>query len=122
MVETTNNQILEAIEKLSGKVGDVAEAVQTLATHVDKRFDAVDERFNKVDERVNKVDGQIGKLRSEMIDHVTRTVNNAKGDLVKEIRTERERAKLFDTRVLTILERNHLVQPEEVLVLRELVV
>ena len=48
MVETTNNPILEAIEKLSGKVGDVAEAVQTLATHVDKRFDAVDERFNKV--------------------------------------------------------------------------
>jgi len=41
--------------------------------------------------------------------------------LIKEIRTERERAKLFDGKVLLVLERNSLVAPEEAAAMRELV-
>lgn len=60
------------VEKLSGKVDDVSEAIQTLATHMDKRFEAAEK----------SVDKKIGKLRSDLIDHVERTVGNAKGDII----------------------------------------
>jgi len=66
--------------------------------------------------------GQIGKLRSDLIDHVTKTVNNAKGDIVQSIKTDRERHKLFHEKVLNIFERSKIAEPEEVAVLRELVV
>ncbi len=97
---------------------EVLEAVQVLATHMDKRFDAVDKRFDKVEKSV-------GKLRSDMIDHVQRQVSNAQTAtvkiLTKEIRTEKERHKLFDLKVLNIFERTKLANPEEIATLKELV-
>lgn len=127
-----DNKVLKAIDKLSGKVGDVTDAVQALATHVDKqiervrkdlggRIDKVDGRLDKMDGRLDKVEGQIGKLRSDLIDHVERTANNAKGDIIKTIKSDREKHTLFHLKVLNIFERNNLVQPEEVDALKELV-
>lgn len=133
-----NKKVLGAIEKLSGKVGDVSEAVQDLATQMDKRFDAVDKRFDAVDKRfeavdkrfemadksvdnkINNLDKKIGKLRSDLIDHVTRQVGDAKDELKKVIKTDREKHKLFDLKVLNIFERNKLIDAEEVSVLKEL--
>ena len=129
-----NHEVLEAFEKLSGKVGDVAESVQTLATHMDKRFDGVDKRFGKVEERIDKVESVVGNMRNDLMSAIDKSVlraqdditkalgkqlQEAKGDIVKEIKTERERAKLFDTRVLTVLERNKLVVSEEAVAMRE---
>ncbi len=127
-----NKEVLKAIEQLSckvekmgGKVDDVAEAIQTLATHMDKRFEAVDKRFEKADKSADKkigiLDQKIGKLRSDLIDHVSKTVGSAKGDIIKIIRSDREKHTLFHLKILNIFERNNLVQPEEVEALRELV-
>ena len=98
MSENNNNEILEAI--------------QTLSTHVDEQIDDVKKDLG----------GQIGKLRSDLIDHVTRTVSTAKGDLMQSIKTDRERHKLFHEKLLSIFERSKIAKPEEVAVLRELVV
>lgn len=132
MQDNHNKKVLGAIEKLSGKfdklsgkvetlsgkVGDVAEAVQSLATHMDKRFDAVDKQFEIAEKSVDK---KIGKLRSDFIDHVTRQVGDAKDEIKKTIKTDREKHKLFDLKVLNIFERNKLANSEEIAVLKELV-
>lgn len=93
---------------------EVLEAVQTLAQHMDERFDAVDRKFDTVDQ-------QIGKLRSDLIDYVGRTVENAKGEIIHTIKIDRERQKLLDTKILFILERNKLARPEEIEAMKTLV-
>lgn len=104
---------------------EVLEAIQTLATHVDKQIDNVRNEIGEVRGEIGDVrkdlGGQIGKLRSELIDHVTRTVNNARGDIIQSIKTDRERHKLFHEKILNIFVRSKLAEPEEVEVLRELV-
>lgn len=99
---------------------EVLEAVQTLAQHMDERFDAVDRKFDAVDRKFDVVDQTIGKLRSDMIDYVGRTVENAKGEIIRAIKTDRERQKLLDTKILFILGRNKLARPEEIEAMQEL--
>ena len=118
MQDNYNKKILGAVEKLSGRVEDMAEAVQDLATHMDKRFDAVDKRFDAMDKSIDK---KIGKLRSQVIDHVSRQVGDAKDELKKTIKTDREKRKLFDLKILSIFERSKLADPEEIAALKELV-
>lgn len=96
----------------------------------------MDERFGEVKKEISGVKKDMGKLRSDLIDHVARTVNNAKGDMVahttrtvneakteiiKVMKTDRERQKLFNTKILTMLERSKIAKPEEAEALRELV-
>lgn len=110
MEERNNNEILEAIG--------------ALATHVDRRFDDVkkdmDKRFEIVDKRFEGMELQIGTLRSNVIDHVTRRVEYAKDEVVKTVKTDRERHKLFHERILNIFERNKLARPEEIEMLKDL--
>lgn len=53
---------------------EVLEAISTLSSHVDTEIKGVRDH---VDVQVKGVKEEIGKLRSNLIDHVTRTVNNA---------------------------------------------
>ena len=102
---------------------EILEAIQTLSTHVDGQIAEVRKDLGGQIAEVRKdLGGQIGKLRSDLIDHVERTVNNAKGDIIQSIKTDRERHKLFHEKVLSIFERSKIAEPEEVAVLRELVV
>jgi len=105
--------------KHSDKNNDVLEAVQELATHMDKQFEATNKKIIQVEKSV-------GKLRSDMITHVQRQVSKAQSEtvriLTKEIRTAKERSKLFDLKILSIFERTKLANPEEIAALKELVV
>lgn len=106
---------------------EVLEAIQLLGTHLDK----------SIDDSQKKTTQQIGKLRSDLIDHVSRQISNSqtemtksfdkklestKKEIISEIKTDKERNKLFTEKLLIILERNKLVAPEELRVLKELTV
>lgn len=93
---------------------EVLEAVHELATHMD-------ERFNEVKNDITQIRSDMGKLRTDMIDHVDRTVTKAKGEIIQTIRTDRERQKLFNVKILTMLERGKIAKPEEAEALRQLV-
>lgn len=108
---------------------EVLEAIQGLADHIDVKVEEVRRELGgridsvevKLGARIDSVEGQMGKFRSDMIDHVSRTAENVKDEIGRMIRVDRERFKLFNTKVLSILERNRLVRPEEAEALRELV-
>ena len=63
----------------------------------------------------------IGKLRSDLIDYVSRQIGGAKAEIIKEIRAERDRERIFRTTILGILERNQLARPDEIQLLRDII-
>ena len=117
MIENNNNN------------NEILEAIQMLSTHVDEQVHSVKTELKteigdvrkEIGEVRKDMTSQIGKLRSDLIDHVERTVNNAKGDIVQLLKTDRERHKLFHEKLLSIFEYNKLAKPEEIAMLRELV-
>jgi len=131
MIENNNNnnEILEAIQMLSTHVDEQVHSVKTeLKTEIGdvrKEIGDVRKEIGDVRKEIGEVrkdmTSQIGKLRSDLIDHVERTVNNAKGDIVQLLKTDRERHKLFHEKLLSIFEYNKLAKPEEIAMLRELV-
>jgi len=64
---------------------------------------------------------EIGKLRSEFIDFVTRQIQDAKVEILKEIREQKKNENMFRTTVIDILERNSLADSDELTLLRGLV-
>lgn len=63
---------------------------------------------------------EIGKLRSDLVDFVSRQISDARAEIIKEIRAERERNRVFQTTVMEILERHKLARPDEIQLLRGL--
>lgn len=104
--------VKEEVSPLREDIGELGEAIQALSSHVDQG----------AEESEKGLHDQIGKFRSELIDHVSRTVNDAKGDIIQILKTDRERFKMFNSKVLTILGRNKLAEPEEAEAMRELVI
>lgn len=99
---------------------EVLEAIQELATQVDKRFDVVHKEMGELRGEVGELRGDMGKLRSDMIDYVGRTVESAKGEIIDTIKTDRERQKMFNVKILAMLERGKIAKPEEAAALRQL--
>ena len=123
MTENNNNDILEAIQTLSThmdeQIGDVRREIGGVREDLGGQIGKL---RSDLDDTRKDLGGQIGKPRSDLIDHVTRTVSTAQGDIMQSIKTDRERHKLFHEKLLSIFERSKIAKPEEVAVLRELVV
>ncbi|MDO8505129.1 MAG: hypothetical protein Q7S48_00920 [bacterium] len=115
----TTQQIGKLRSDLIDFVGKrVLRAQDEITKTVNKRGD---ERIGKVEERIIKVDGRIGKVETQL-SLLGEVIKKSKEEIVKEVRTDKERTKLFTEKLLIILERNKLAAPEELRVLKELTV
>ena len=88
---------------------------------IPKMGEMMDEKIGKLDEKIDKVDARVGKLRSDLIDHVERTVFNAKGEIIAAINRWHEQYRMAFEKIMTILQRSNLVAVEEVKAVYELI-
>lgn len=108
-LKTFNNEVfLPSFGKYTEEV--VLPAIET----------ANEELKSEIKETKDELNGRIGKLQSDTIDFVTRQINDAKGEIIRAVREERERDRVFKRTVVEILERHHLASAEEVDILRGL--
>ena len=95
----------------------VLPAIETAKEDLEKKFN---ERIDSVESGLIGVNNRIGKLQSDAIDFITRQINDAKGEIIRAIREERERDKLFKRTIVEILQRHNLADAGELDFLRGL--
>lgn len=92
---------------------------------IPKMGEMMDEKFGILDKRIDGLDGKIGKLRNELIDHVERTVNNAKRDIIQDITAaynkRHEQYRMAFEKIMAILQRSNLAAAEEVKAVYEII-
>ena len=69
---------------------EILDAVNTMSTHMDKRFDRVDERLNRVEGDVSTLKSDVSTLKATMVDkdHLEDRLAKYHGDLVVLMRKE----------------------------------
>lgn len=79
--EPTVSDVMDAVQKFSGRFDtlegsaqDLTEAVQTGFAKVEKRFDQVDERFNRLERRTGSLENSVEEMK-ETLDGVARAVD-----------------------------------------------
>ena len=72
-----------AIERLTEKVSDMKQDIETLNVNMSSKFDKVDKRFddmdNKIDSFKKEMDSKIDALKESMPEEIDREVNSLKG-------------------------------------------
>lgn len=83
----------------------------------------IDERVPRIiDERVPRIiDQKIGAHRDQMIDYIDRRLSSATGEIVAAIRGDRERDRVFKTKLVDLLKRRQLLDEHELLIFQELI-
>lgn len=72
-----------AIERLTEKVGDMKQDIETLNTNMNDKFEKVDKRFDSTDKKIDsfkkEMDSKIEGLKAEMPSEIDKEINNLKG-------------------------------------------
>ena len=72
-----------AIERLTEKVSDMKQDIETLNTNMNDKFEKVDKRFDSMDKKIDsfkkEMDSKIEGLREDMPSEIDREINNIKG-------------------------------------------
>ena len=72
-----------AIEKLTEKVGDIKQDVETLNKNMNTKFDKIDKRFDEMDNKIDtfkkEMDTKIEGLKSDMPNQIDNEVDRLRG-------------------------------------------
>lgn len=74
---------------------EVLEAIQNLATHMDRKFEAVDERFAKIDQRFDRVDLRFAQLEKTIEERFT----DVRRDITLQFESVMKRMDLVNERI-----------------------
>ena len=79
--------------------------------------------FNDVDKKFEMVDKRLTRIESIMVtkDYLDDKLADLKGDVIAVIKGDRERDRVFKTRLLMIIRRNKLAKASELKLLSELI-
>lgn len=84
---------------------------------------AIASQFSEFKSKVSDfVDKRVLRAQEQITGALGKQLQEAKQEIIKEVKTDRERHKLFNLKVLHIFERSKIAQPEEVAAMRELVI
>jgi len=132
--EPTISDVLDAVNSFATRVEERFGMVDARFDQVDTRLDQVDARIDKVDIKIEKLDIKIDKVEENLTDRIdkmeTRLVTKAyldqklaetTAEIGDRINRRYELDKAFKETVVSILQRNSLITPQELSQLKELI-